>query len=336
MSHKRHLFLVVSGTARFGLKLAGQAIFESKAGTMARKTLSDGLAKSEDHVHMMARVSVSHTPLKDLGHWVPPTLIAQQCLPDSTSTLGRPWVWKCRPGGFRAGPGDWLSFGIGQFVFGHEGQSVLLVCKAHSLLQLGISLPTASQRMGRMSSDDLEQLIEARAVQHATLTASTVVWVPYGWVPMAMACPVSPGDAVATHAFLPYFNEDLCHLARRTMRAVLDSLESYLADPDLKGQSSRTPKDIEGVSGWLTAALESADGSDSSAPEEGVPTPGREESPPAAAAPEGQSLRARKRQRLSDGQGGRQVPAVQSVGQAVPGAVSGHHGQGDSEASRGR
>ena len=125
------------------------------------------------------------------------------------------------------------------------------------MLELGISLVGIAERMDRMSAAELEQTIQSGAVRHATLTTSTAVWVPCGWFPMVMACPGVGPDARASGAFLPFFNEDLCFVARATMTHVLDSLSALEIHEDNDAAvANRFKKDVGPVLEWLRTALE--------------------------------------------------------------------------------
>ena len=176
-----------AGTNRGQLTFAQNAIFTSDSCLKAMRTMDASLDKG--YLHHMVRLSLTKTALKDTEQWLPSGLREQDLHPDALTTLGRPWIWSSSQGGFRSGPASWPSYGIGQFVFGGTGKSVLLLCRASSMLELGISLTRIAERMARMTLGEMEQVIQSGAVQHATLTASTVVWVPYGWLPMVMACP---------------------------------------------------------------------------------------------------------------------------------------------------
>ena len=286
--------------------------------------------QNDQNVHMMARVSTNNTPLKEIGQWVPPQMASHQVKPDSPSNLGRPWVWTSRPGGFRSGPVSWPAFGIGQFIFGFAGHSLLLLCSCEVLTQLGISLTGAAERMGRMRIEDLDHLFQTRAVQHVTLTDSMAIWVPYGWVPMAMACPAEAGEPATLHAFLPFYNDDLCHCSKATMYKVLASLESFEFDPTVipLTDTGRRMKDLTQVMEWLRAVLEgSSDASnDAGASSQANVGAGPGERIPGA---EGHFFRPRKRARTTTSSVA-DILSSAEVGQPASEAVAGH-GQGDSE-----
>lgn len=111
----------------------------------------------------------------------------------------------------------------------------------------------------RMSSEEVEDLFRAGPVVHATLTPNTVIWVPYGWVPMSMACPPSrPGESRIVAGLLPLFNQDLCHTAGQDMHHFYASLTTYEIDPDSHlEQAWRFVKDCGPVVvEWLSTALE--------------------------------------------------------------------------------
>lgn len=242
------------GSTLESLSMARQAVFGTGDGLRVRAQLATAVSQM---THVMGRVSVSRSPLKDLRCWVPASMSTAGFVPDSVSTLGRPWIWASQPGVLRSGPTCWQSFGIGQFVFGFEGQSLLLLFSAQCFLNLGIPLATAVDRIRRMSPEEVEGLFSAGAVGHVTLAANTVVWVPYGWVPMAMACPTRPGDSVAVAGFLPFFNEDMCHNAGQVMFSFVDSLEAFEVDADSQPElAARFNKDCGPVIEWLSTVLE--------------------------------------------------------------------------------
>ena len=286
------------------------------------------------YVHHMVRLSMNKTGLKETEHWLPSGLRGQAYHPDAVSTLGRPWIWGSAQGGFRSGPSCWPSYGIGQFVFGWTGKSVLLLCRGSSMLELGISLTRIAERMDRMTPAELEQIIQSGAVVHATLTAATAVWVPYGWFPMVMACPGVGSMDRASGAYLPFFNQDLCFIARATMLHVLDSLSGYEFISDSEQEAAVFKKNVGPVIEWLHSILGEEAESDRSdedvfgAAEARSGTSRRKRDK--AASDDGMS----KRTRLAEGDRARSnaLSAVQAGGGPRPGV--GGHAQGDSSESR--
>lgn len=324
---------ISTGTNRGQLSFAQNGIFSSGPGKKAMEHMDSSLDRG--FVHHMVRLALNKTPLKETEHWIPTGLSAQQFHPDSVTTLGRPWIWTSMQGGFRTGPTSWPSYGIGQFVFGWSGRSVLLLCRGSSMLELGTSVLSIAERMDRMTPAELEEIVQSGAVLHATLTASTVVWVPYGWFPMVMACPGVGSTVRASGAFLPYYNEDLCFAASSVMSHVVEGLGSveFKLDND-SATSERFKKDVGPVLHWLRVVLEREVESDRSEEGEGAARaagsgrPGRKRDRPAA---EGDLL---KRMRLAAEDRAKPQSATSAPpgGGARPGA--GHHAQADSSEAR--
>ena len=303
-----------------------KAIFEGRPAQVCIKNISDTMAQDNQQMFCMARVSVKDSLLKTSTEWVPPGLANLQCFPDAVSTMGRPWIWQSLPGGFRAGMECWVSYGIGQFLFGFEGKSLVLICDGTGMSKLGIDLARIDERMTKMSPENLEQLVTEKVVHFATLWASSVLWIPYGWVAMTMGCPLKPGQLKATHAFLPYFNQDLCFMARTAMRPILQCLESFETEDDQARKIvSRTVKDIEAVADWIREVLyEEAEAEDVAMP---VPGAGRgRKTPGVPVSAVEQPPRKRGRGLLAEAVAQDRRGAVSASSASVP-VVSGHHGQ---------
>ena len=199
------------------MAIAREQIFQSPAGTKLLAHLAKETAGAT--VTAMGTLPSAKTRLTQAAAWVPATMSGKGFFPDAVTTLGRPWVWQSRRGALRSGPRDWPSFGIGQFVFGWEGHSVLVLFHASVFEQLAIPLTWAAERIRAMSALDLGAIFKSTVPptqHHVVLTRSTAVWVPYGWVPMLMACPTESGaDASVTGATLPFFSEPLHGRRRR-------------------------------------------------------------------------------------------------------------------------
>ena len=183
-------------------------------------------------------------------------MIKKQDFPDPVTThLGRPWLWMAKPGAWLADPVAFRQLGVGQFMFGLAGQSLLLLFPGQSFVDLNIDICQAGSRIRSMSALELERFMKDSGLRHCTLAARMAVWVPYGWVPMCIASLASPGAAMATHAILPYINSDMIWMSRASMRPVLASLDSY--ESGFEGAVGRAlERDLEAVKLYLSEALE--------------------------------------------------------------------------------
>ena len=225
---------------------------------MARlKKLSELAAHLDrpDQVYAMARLNPGRSGLSDRS-WVPATMIRNQDFPEGvTSSLGRPWLWMAKPGAWLSDPVAFRQLGVGQFMFGLEGHSLLLLFPGQSFVDLNIDTCQAGRRIRSMSAQDLDRFMKDSGVRHCTLDDNRAVWVPYGWVPMCVAGLDSPDAPLATHAMLPFVNSDMAWARREVMRAVLSSLDSY--ETGIEGSVGRAlDRDLETVRVWLSEALE--------------------------------------------------------------------------------
>ena len=259
-AHSRHPCEHNLGCTLAGLASARQSLLEL-ARVKKLSELASHLDKP-DQVYAMSRLNPARSGLADRS-WVPATMTRNQDFPEAvTSSLGRPWLWMAKPGAWLSDPVAFRQLGVGQFMFGLAGHSLLLLFPGQSFVDLNIDICQAGSRIRSMSVQDLERFMKDSGVRHCTLDANMAVWVPYGWVPMCIAGLASPGTPLATHAMLPFVNSDMVWVRRDTMRAILSSLESY--ETGIEGSVGRAlDRDLETVKVWLSEALEgdSNDGS---------------------------------------------------------------------------
>ena len=154
----------------------------------------------------------------------------------------------------RSGPADWCSFGIGQFVFGWQGDSLLILLHGKVFEDLGIPLHSVRDRIHRMSEKDLKGIFYNRAVAHATLRRNVAVWVPYGWVPLCFAGLTSSKTTTVRCGTLPFYSDALCGEAGTVMSSFLAAIDAAFesVSPDQRGQYRR---DTDPVATWLEQAL---------------------------------------------------------------------------------
>lgn len=212
------------GTTVESLLLLRTAIFEEPEGVKMREKATRQ-QDAEGSATIVTRVSVNRTSLKDTA-WVPAIFQETGRMPESLSLLGRPWIWRSGQGHCRHGPADWSAFGVGQFVFGYEGHSLLFIFNGQHLEQLGIPVTRAVERLEKMSATEFEEFLNGNSMVHCLLKEQSVAWVPYGHCVVAIG--QTPGHSIG--AFMPFFNAKMQGDANPSVMATFVSgIDDFLA-----------------------------------------------------------------------------------------------------------
>ena len=122
---------------------------------------------------LVGRANLAKAALKGYN-WAPKELVSLASSQEIPS-LAKPWILVATLGSWMAGPELFRCYGVGQFFFGHVGASVLLLFPGQSFLDLNIPLDKVSQRIARMSGDELEYFLKGSGARFTTLAADRAV-----------------------------------------------------------------------------------------------------------------------------------------------------------------
>ena len=250
------------GSSGLSLETARAAIFTSGVGVRTLNQMAGSFMPDAavGQAYAYARINASRTALKDPSSWVPARMLAEGFAPDALSTLGRPLILMASAGACLAVPEVWKAFGIGQFLFGHEGKSVVLLWPGRALAEVSVDICRITEQLSDLPSKDIDGLVAGAGMCQCTLTARTAIWVPYGWVPMVIPDPQGKPVTLAT---LPFYSAEMCLRAVAGMDLILEGLQKLRAVVASEEQG----KDIDMVILWLQTALEAPSS------EEEVPPP---------------------------------------------------------------
>lgn len=259
--HARYALTRLKGSTSECLALAREAILLSVDGERALAKAKKEVTGSESALGVptiTVPASFGKSNLRAMT-WVPGSLKAQGYMPDSPASLGKPWIWASKIGQTRSGPSAWPAWGIGQFWFGLEGLTLVVIFEQTHLGQLGIPQECLLDRLEDMNPQDFASFLAVGKVQLCQLTPQSALWLPYGHLALAIGLP----DTVSAGAFLPFFNQGLATLYSPGFQPFSAALRAFLAT-DTKVANQWAPV-CRPVLDWQKALEEDGSGAFNSA-----------------------------------------------------------------------
>ena len=164
----------------------------------ASKKLSDSLQKqvrsgmgSKCAVLRVAPKGGGQDTVESLSSWAPKSWLDKHIPPEGLSKFGSPWIVCGLSGSCRFGPNGWPTPGMGQFLVQVKGDALLVTFPYSASFECGASMKDTEAWLMGLAPLNFNHVAKT-SFRAAKLVEGTVLWIPYGWVPVMVNCAAQP------------------------------------------------------------------------------------------------------------------------------------------------